>query len=52
LAAERKSYIRKENISETTVSGLNVGKFACERGEFAFRRVPVITGLALLPAIY
>jgi hypothetical protein len=52
IAAQRKSQIRKQNISETTRGGLNFGKFALERRVLAFCRLSVTKGLALWPAIY
>jgi hypothetical protein len=53
IAAQRKSQIRKQNISEATSGGgLNFGKFALERRVLAFCRLSVTNGLALLPAIY
>jgi hypothetical protein len=52
IAAQRKSQIRKQNISEATPGGLNFGKFALERRVLAFCRLSVTNGLALLPATY
>jgi len=52
IAAQRKSQIRKQNISEATSGGLNFGKFALERRVLALCRLRVTNGLALLPANY
>jgi hypothetical protein len=51
-AEQRKSQIRKQDISKATSGGLNFGKFALERRVLAFCRLSVTNGLALLPAIY
>jgi hypothetical protein len=52
LAEQRKSQIRKQNISDATLGGLSFGKFALERRALAFRRLSVTRGLASWPAIY